>query len=50
MTALGVMAVIAITGMFFSAAVLIVKGGQTDSPRGFQPSLHALGGKPVIRP
>ena len=49
MTVLGAMVVIAITGVFFSAAVLIIKGGQADSPGGFQPSLGMPGHKQVNR-
>tara|TARA_R100000687_G_scaffold52561_1_gene41857 strand:- start:1386 stop:1538 length:153 start_codon:yes stop_codon:yes gene_type:complete len=49
MTALGVLVFIAITGMFFSAALLIIKGGRAESHQGFKPSLHALSGKQMKR-
>lgn len=49
MTVLGVLVFIAITGMFFSAALLIVKGGRAEPRKGFKPSLHVLTSKQVNR-
>lgn len=49
MTALGAMVFIAITGLFFSAALLIIKGGRAEHPRGLQPSLQGADEKPLRR-
>lgn len=45
MTALGVAIFCAITGMFITAALLIIKGGRPEVEKSLQPALHVVADK-----